>query len=65
MLTRASQANDYRLREGIVQVPAGMAQALEESAVAMGFTRQDTVVLATVATDEGDNDEAPNNTRVQ
>lgn len=43
-------------------------------AVAMGFThirvdgfqvRQDTVVLATVATDEDDDDEAPDNTRVQ
>ena len=56
-------------------------QALKEAfdtsmrgAVAMGFTRirvdgfqvrQDTVVLATVATDEDDDDEAPDNTRVQ
>jgi hypothetical protein len=49
-------------------------QALEEAfdtsmrgAVAMGFAqvRQDTVVLATVATDEDDDDESPDNTRVQ
>lgn len=56
-------------------------QALKEAfdtsmrgAVAMGFTRirvdgfqvrQDTVVLATVATDEDDDDETSDNTRVQ
>lgn len=56
-------------------------QALKEAfdtsmrgAVAMGFThirvdgfqvRQDTVVLATIATDEDDDDESPDNTRVQ
>lgn len=116
MLTRATLAADWLIREGTVRTLAGLVaamlmamivatpawarvvrmqtavnltdhsdpgvkQALKEAfdtslrgAVAMGFARirvdgiqvlQDVVVLATVATDEDDDDEAPDNTRDQ
>ena len=75
MLTRASRAKDFIERRGTVRIPAGL-MAFDTSpcgAIAMGFWRirvdaiqdsQDMVVLATVATD-GNDDEAPENTRDQ
>ena len=55
MLTRATPDKHLIAREGSLRVAAGDAiQVL-----------QDAVVLATVATDEGDDDEAPENARDQ
>jgi len=66
MLTPATPIADLDRWEGIVRASAGLMAAVDRSDPAVKQALlQDAVVLATIATDEDDHNEAPDNTRDQ